>query len=53
MTNPSASHNKFMKRFFLCLLTVLVVTALVVWFVPDADDFVELTFQRYLGRAAS
>ena len=42
-----------MKYFYLFVAIAVVVTALAVWFVPGVDDFVEVTFQRYLGQAAS
>jgi len=42
-----------MKTFYLCIAGTIVVTVLAVLFVPGVDDFVEQTFQRYLGRAAS
>jgi hypothetical protein len=41
-----------MKTFYLCIAGAIVVTVLAVLFVPGVDDFVEQTFQRYLGRAA-
>lgn len=41
-----------MKLYIWFVLAAMVVTALAVWFVPGVDDFVEQTFQRYLGRAA-
>jgi len=41
-----------MKRFYISIATILVLTVLAVLFVPGVDDFVEQTFQRYLGRAA-
>mgnify|MGYP001373435704 FL=1 len=42
-----------MKAFYLCIAGAIVVMVLAVLFVPGVDDFVEQTFQRYLGRAAS
>lgn len=42
-----------MKYFYWFVAIAIVVTILSVWFVPGVDDFVEQTFQRYLGRAAS
>lgn len=42
-----------MKTFYLFIAGAIVITALAVLFVPGVDDFVEQTFQRYLGRAAS
>jgi hypothetical protein len=42
-----------MKTFYFCIGGAIVVTVLAVLFVPGVDDFVEQTFQRYLGRAAS
>ncbi len=41
-----------MKNFYIFLAIAIVTTALTVWFVPGVDDFVEVTFQRYLGQAA-
>lgn len=41
-----------MKNFYLGIAAALVLTVLAVLFVPGIDDFVEQTFQRYLGRAA-
>lgn len=41
-----------MKTFYKFIATALVVTALSVWFIPGVDDYVEQTFQVYLGRAA-
>ena len=41
-----------MKYFYIFIAVAVVVTILAVLFVPGVDDFVEQTFQRYLGRAA-
>ena len=41
-----------MKRFYLCIAVTLIATIVAVAFVPGVDDFVEQTFQRYLGQAA-
>ena len=41
-----------MKIFYYCVAGAIVLTILAVLFVPGVDDFVEQTFQRYLGRAA-
>ena len=41
-----------MKHFYLGVAGALVVTVLAVLFVPGVDDFVERTFQGYVGRAA-
>lgn len=41
-----------MKYFYWFIAVALVVTVLSVLFFPGVDDFVEQTFQRYLGRAA-
>ena len=41
-----------MKTFYWAALAAIVLTILAVLFVPGVDDFVEQTFQRYLGRAA-
>jgi hypothetical protein len=40
------------KYFYRVIAVALVATALAVLFVPGVDDFVEQTFQRYMGRAA-
>ena len=39
-------------NFYWGIGAALVVTALAVLFVPGVDDFVERTFQGYVGRAA-
>ena len=41
-----------MKRFYIAIAVTLALTIIAVLFVPGVDDFVEQTFQRYLGRAA-
>ena len=41
-----------MNYFYLGVAGALVVTVLAVLFVPGVDDFVERTFQGYVGRAA-
>jgi hypothetical protein len=41
-----------MKYFYSFVAVAIVLTALSVWFVPGVDDYVEVTFQRYLGQAA-
>ena len=41
-----------MKNFYRFIAVALVVTVVVVAFVPGVDDLVEQIFQRYLGRAA-
>ncbi|HJN94756.1 MAG: hypothetical protein QGG02_06365 [Gammaproteobacteria bacterium] len=41
-----------MKYFYWFIAAALVLTVLSVLFVPGVDDFVEQTFQRYLGQAA-
>ncbi|MDD9888834.1 MAG: hypothetical protein OXU66_01105 [Gammaproteobacteria bacterium] len=41
-----------MKYFYWGLAIALVVTVLAVLFVPGVDDFIERTFQGYVGRAA-
>jgi len=41
-----------MKRFYIGIAIALLLTIIAVLFVPGVDDFVEQTFQRYLGRAA-
>lgn len=41
-----------MKYFYWFTAVALVVTLLAVLFVPGVDDFIEQTFQVYLGRAA-
>ena len=42
-----------MKKFYIFTAVAIVLTVLAVLFVPGVDDFVEVTFQRYLGQAAS
>ena len=41
-----------MKKFYVGVAIALFLTILAVLSVPGVDDFVEQTFQRYLGRAA-
>ncbi len=41
-----------MKLFYWAVAAAIVLTILAVLFVPGVDDFIEQTFQRYLGRAA-
>ena len=41
-----------MKYFYITIAVAVVITILSVLFVPGVDDFVERTFQVYLGRAA-
>jgi len=41
-----------MKNFYIFTAAAVVATILAVLFVPGVDDFVERTFQVYLGRAA-
>lgn len=41
-----------MKNFYKAVSVMILVTILTVLYVPGADDYVELTFQRYLGQAA-
>ncbi|GIT20359.1 MAG: hypothetical protein VX206_05060 [Pseudomonadota bacterium] len=41
-----------MRQFYWGMVIVLVLTVLAVLFVPGVDDFVERTFQGYVGRAA-
>ncbi len=41
-----------MKYFYWFIGIALIVTVFAVLFVPGVDDFVEQTFQTYLGRAA-
>ena len=42
-----------MKKFYIFTAGAVVVTVLSVLFVPGVDDYVERTFQIYLGRAAT
>ena len=42
-----------MKLFYKTCAAAALLTVLAVMFAPGVDDFVEQTFQRYLGRAAS
>ena len=46
------SPDRAMRYFYWGIATALVVTILAVLFVPGVDDFVESTFQGYVGRAA-
>ena len=41
-----------MQYFYWGIGAALVVTVVAVLFVPGVDDFVERTFQGYVGRAA-
>ena len=41
-----------MKYFYWIIAVAVAATVLAVLFVPGADDWVEQTFQRYVGRAA-
>lgn len=41
-----------MRKFYLFVAIALVLTVLVVAFVPGAADTVERIFQQYLGQAA-
>ncbi|MFP6825811.1 MAG: hypothetical protein VB962_01250 [Pseudohongiellaceae bacterium] len=41
-----------MKFFYVFIAIAVLATVIAVLFVPGVDDFVEQTFQRYLGRAA-
>jgi hypothetical protein len=41
-----------MKNFYIFTAVAVAVTVLSVLFVPGVDDYVERTFQVYLGRAA-
>ena len=41
-----------MKYFYWTIAVALVATVLAVLFIPGVDDFVEQTFQGYVGRAA-
>ena len=50
---PLAAPVHLMKNFYICIAVALVLTILAVLFVPGVDDYVERTFQAYLGRAAS
>jgi hypothetical protein len=40
-----------MKQFYRGIAVALVLTVLVVWFVPGAADWVERTMRGYVGRA--
>ena len=48
----AAVTGESMRYFYMGVAGVLVVTILAVLFVPGVDDFVERTFQGYVGRAA-
>jgi hypothetical protein len=41
-----------MRKLYKVVVVMVAVTILIVLYVPGADDYVELTFQQYLGRAA-
>lgn len=41
-----------MKYFYGFIVVALVLTIIAVGFIPGVDDFVEQTFQGYVGRAA-
>ncbi|HJN46667.1 MAG: hypothetical protein QGI10_06500 [Vicinamibacterales bacterium] len=41
-----------MKYFYQFIVVALIVTVLAVAFVPGLDDWIEQTFQGYVGRAA-
>ena len=41
-----------MRNFYYGIAAALVLTILAVLLIPGVDDFVETTFQAYLGRAA-
>lgn len=41
-----------MKNFYIFTTVAVAITILSVLFVPGVDDYVERTFQVYLGRAA-
>lgn len=41
-----------MRTFYGLIIIVITATVLGVLFVPGVDDYVEQTFQTYLGRAA-
>ena len=49
-TPPDA--DRAMQHFYWWIGAALIVTVLAVLFVPGVDDFVERTFQGYVGRAA-
>ncbi len=42
-----------MRLFYRVCVIAVLLTVLAVMFAPGLDDFVEQTFQRYLGSAAS
>ncbi len=49
---PELSPDRAMRYFCWGIAAALVVTILSVLFVPGVDDFVERTFQGFVGRAA-
>ena len=49
---PASGRGHGMKTFYWCVAAALLLTVCAVLFVPGVDDFVERTFQRYVGRAA-
>ena len=46
------SEENDMKYFYWCIAITIAATVIAVLFIPGVDDFVEQTFQRYLGQAA-
>jgi len=46
------SKLRTMKNFYWFTTVAVVLTVLAVLFFPGVEDFVERTFQRYLGQAA-
>ncbi len=43
---------RVMKNFYIFTAVAVIATVVAVLFVPGVDDYVERTFQVYLGRAA-
>jgi hypothetical protein len=41
-----------MKHFYRYIVVALLVTVIAVAFIPGVDDYIEQTFQQYVGRAA-
>ncbi len=41
-----------MKTLLKVTLALMIVTAVIVWFIPGVDLWIEAVFQQYLGRAA-
>lgn len=49
---PDDYRRETVTHFYKFIAVALVTTVLAVLFIPGVDEFIEQTFQRYLGRAA-